>query len=320
MTNPDVAGLRVILLGTPEFAVPSLEALSAAATVAGVVTQPDRPAGRGRKVIAPPVAVAARSLGLPVLQPETLRDGSTQAALAALRPDLIAVVAYGRLIPPAVLVLPPLGAINVHPSLLPLYRGASPIQAAIRDGASVTGVTVLHVVDEMDAGDIILQREVPIGPEETAGDLETRLAGVGAGLLMEAVRLLARGTAPRRAQDHTRATYVAKVSKADGEVRWNRSAQEIVNQIRAMNPWPCAFTTWPGGVLRVWRARVAESTGPAGAVLTVGDAGITVAAGDGAVQLLEVQAEGGRRMAAGEFLRGHPVREGQRLGRRSHGE
>jgi methionyl-tRNA formyltransferase len=316
MTSPDVSGLRVIFLGTPEFAVPSLEALERTTTVVAVVTQPDRPAGRGRKIVAPPVAAAARLLGLPVLQPGTLRDGSTQAALAALRPDLITVVAYGLLIPPAVLALPSLGAINVHPSLLPTYRGASPIQAAIRDGASVTGVTVLHVVDEMDAGDIILQREVPIGPEESAGELEGRLAGVGAGLLAEAVRLLASGAAPRRAQDRARATYVAKVSKADGEIQWNRPAQEIVNHIRAMNPWPCAFTTWPGGVLRVWRARVVEGTGPAGIVLSAGDTGVTVAAGGGAVCLLEVQSEGGRRMTAAEFLRGHPLREGQRLGDR----
>ncbi|MDR7418021.1 MAG: methionyl-tRNA formyltransferase [Armatimonadota bacterium] len=307
-------GLRAIFLGTPAFAVPSLRALARTTTIAAVITQPDRPAGRGRRLTSPPVAAAARALGLSVMQPKTLRDSAVQAELASLRPDLLVVAAYGRVIPRAVLDLPRLGTVNVHPSLLPRYRGASPIQAAIRDGATATGVTIMYLSDELDAGDIIVQREVPIGPEETAGELEGRLAEIGATLLVEAVARIARGDAPRQPQDHRRATYVGKVSKADGEIAWDRPAREIVNLVRAMNPWPCAFTTWPGGTLRVWKARAAEGAGTPGEVLATGDAGIVVAAGQGAVVLLEVQAEGGRRMPAQEFLRGHALRPGTRLG------
>jgi methionyl-tRNA formyltransferase len=313
MTGPRT-GLRVVVLGTPAFAVPSLRALARTATIVAVVTQPDRPAGRGQRLVPPPVAEAARALGLTVLQPETLRDPTVQGEIASLRPDLLVAVAYGRLIPPAVLTVPPLGGINVHPSLLPRYRGASPIQAAIRDGATITGVTIMYLTNDLDAGDIILQRDVPIGPEETAGELEARLADIGAALLAEAVALIARGDAPRRPQDHAAATYAGKITKADGQIIWDRPAPEIVNHVRAMNPWPCAFTTWPAGTLRIWRARAVEGTGAAGQVLAAGDADLVVAAGPGAVALLEVQAEGGRRMTAREFLRGHTLHPGTRLG------
>jgi methionyl-tRNA formyltransferase len=314
MTDCQAASLRVVFLGTPEFAVPSLRALAAASTIIAVVTQPDRPAGRGRRLTAPPVAKAARARGLVVMQPESLRAAPVQADLRALQPDLLVVVAYGRIIPPAVLALPRLGGINAHPSLLPAYRGASPIPAVIAAGEAVTGVTIMYLSDELDAGDIILQRETGIGPEETAGELEARLAGLGAELLVEAVELLARGAAPRIPQDHARATYVGKVSKADGKIDWNRPAGDLVNQVRAMNPWPCAYTTWRGGTLRVWRARVGTGQGSPGEVLDAGRAGITVAADEGAVVLLEVQAEGGRRLRAGEFLRGHPMQAGERVG------
>jgi methionyl-tRNA formyltransferase len=313
MTAPEAVSLRVIFMGTPAFAVPSLRALAGAATVVAVVTQPNRRAGRGRKLVSPPVAEAARALGLPVMQPDSLRDGSTQAALSALSPDLLVVAAYGRIIPGSVLALPRLGAINVHPSLLPAYRGPSPIQAAIADGAATTGVTIMYITDELDAGDIILQQEVPIGADETAGELEARLAAIGAELLVEAVRLIARGEAPRRPQDQSRATYTGKITKEDGRIRWERPAPDLVNLIRAVNPWPCAFTTWRGGVLRVWRAEIGSGSGVPGEVLAADEQGITVAAGRGAVVLREVQAEGGRRMSAAEFLRGHRLRAGDRL-------
>jgi methionyl-tRNA formyltransferase len=235
-------------------------------------------------------------------------------ALRALQPDLLVVVAYGRIIPKAVLDLPRLAAINLHPSLLPAYRGASPIQAVIADGGTVTGVTVMHLTEELDAGDIILQRALPIGPDETAGALEHRLAEAGAGLLIEAVRLLVRGEAPRIPQDHRRATYAGKISKEDGRVIWTRPARAIVNQVRAMNPQPCAYTSWHGGRLRIWTAQTAVGQGTPGTILAANDDGIVVAAGEGAVRLLEVQAEGGRRLSAGEFLRGHRLRPGDRLG------
>ncbi|MGQ0548055.1 MAG: methionyl-tRNA formyltransferase [Armatimonadota bacterium] len=300
-------------MGTPAFALPSLHALARATTVVAVVTQPDRPAGRGRPLVSPPAATAARELGLRLLQPERLRTASVLEELSPLRPDLLVTVAYGRIVPRALLDLPPLGAVNLHPSLLPLYRGASPIRAAIADGATTTGVTIAYMTEELDAGDIVLQREVSIAPEETAGELEARLAAEGTALLVDAVRLIALGDAPRRPQDHAKATYVGRLTKADGALVWSRSARELVNLIRAMNPWPSAYAGWRGRVLKVWRARVGEGSGPPGEVLEAGDQGITVAAGDGAVVLVEVQLEGGRRMPAGAFLRGHLLRPGEHL-------
>lgn len=310
--RPD--SLRVVFLGTPAFALPSLNAMAQTTSVVGVVTQPDRPSGRGRISVAPPVAVAAREMGLWVLQPESLRSAGALGEISALRPDLIVTVAYGRLVPGPVLELPPMGCINLHPSLLPEYRGASPVQRAIADGAAATGVTVMYLAEELDAGDIILQRRVAIGPEESAGELETRLAEEGAALLTEAVGQIAHGEAQRRPQDHTRATYAGKLSKADGAIRWVRPAPTLVNLVRAMNPWPCAHTTWRGGVLKIWRARVADGQGPPGQVLEAGEGGVTVAAGGGAVALVEVQPEGGRRMSAAAFARGHRIVKGDRLG------
>jgi methionyl-tRNA formyltransferase len=253
-------------------------------------------------------------MGLRLLQPESLRATAIQAEMSALRPDLLVVAAYGRIVPPAVLTTARMGGINLHPSLLPAYRGAAPIQRAIADGATTTGVSVIYLSDEMDAGDVILQRPVAIGPDETAGELEARLADLGAQMLVEAATLIARGTAPRIPQDHSRATYSGKISKADGRLDWSRPARELVNLVRAMNPWPCAFTTWEGSVVRVWRARPGSGNGMPGRVLSVDEEGIVVAAGEGAVVLLEIQPEGRRRMSSGEFLRGHALRAGAVLG------
>lgn len=314
MIHPETRALRVIFLGTPGFALPSLRVVADATTLVAVVTQPDKPAGRGKKLTTPPVAEAARRLGVPVLQPRTLKDHGVVAALAGYQPDLLVTVAYGRIIPRAVIALPRLGCINVHPSLLPLYRGASPIQRAVADGATTTGVTILYLTEDLDAGDIILQREVSIGAEETAGELEERLAREGAVLLSEAIELIARGAAPRRPQDHAGATYVGRLTKEDGQIDWNRPAREIVNIVRAMHPWPSAYTLWRGTLLKVWRARAGQGSGVPGQVLAVHPDCITVAAGSGAVDLFEVQPEGGRRMTVGEFLRGHAVRDGERLG------
>lgn len=317
MRSPASARLatqRVVFLGTPEFAIPTLRAYAAATEVVAVVTQPDRPAGRGRKVTSPPVAIAARELRLAVLQPASLRTEAVQRDIAALHPDIIACVAYGRIIPSAVLAMPTLGAINLHPSMLPAYRGASPIQAAIADGLETTGVTVMHLADELDAGDIILQREVAVGFDETAGALEGRLGQIGAEMMLEASEALARGDAPRRPQDHARATYVGKIEKASGAIDWNRSARAIVNQVRAMNPRPCAFMMWRGGRLKVWRARVGSGRGVPGTLLSVDADGVAVATGDGALLLIEVQQEGGRALLAAEFARGHRLTVGDRLG------
>lgn len=306
-------GPRVLFLGTPAFALPSLRALAGATRVVAAITQPDRPAGRGRPMAAPPVASAARELGIHLLQPEKLRNAAVLEEVSALRPDLLVTVAYGRIVPRALLELPALDAINLHPSLLPLYRGASPIQAAIAAGDLNTGVTVAYMTEELDAGDIVLQREIPIHAEETAGELEARLAVEGATLLVEAVRLIVRGEASRRPQDHARATHVGRLKKADGALVWSRPARELVNRVRAMNPWPSAYALWRGRGLKIWRARVIEGTGNPGQVLEAGEGGIAVASGEGAVLLTEVQWEGGRRMSAGEFLRGHPLRQGDFL-------
>jgi methionyl-tRNA formyltransferase len=237
-----------------------------------------------------------------------------QHEIRALRPDVIACVAYGRVIPGAVLAMPALAAINLHPSMLPAYRGASPIQSAIADGLRTTGVTVMHLAEELDAGDIILQRPVEIGPEETAGELERRLAEIGAEMMVEAIDLLARGAAPRIPQDPAHATYVGKIEKESGAIDWRRPAHAIVNHVRAMHPWPCAFTAWREGVLKVWRARIGGGGGMTGTVIGVDAGGITVAAGDGAVVLTEVQKEGGRLLGAAEFARGHRLQVGERLG------
>lgn len=314
MSGPASAPPRVVFLGTPRFAVPSLRALAGTATVVGVVTQPDRPSGRGRVATAPPVAASARALGLAVLQPASLRSVHAVEALAALHPDLMVTVAYGRILPPPVLALPPLGCVNLHPSLLPAYRGPSPIQTAIADGAPQTGITVLYMTEALDAGDIIVQQEVAIGPEETAGELEERLAEVGAALLVDAVRLIARGEAPRTPQDHAKATFTRKFTKEDGLVRWERPAAALANMVRAMNPWPTAHTSWRGGLLKIWRARPGEGTGRPGTVLGAGEDGLIVATGAGALVLLEVQPEGGRRMPAAAFLRGHRLEVGEHLG------
>jgi len=314
MIDPETKALRVIFLGTPDFALPSLRVVAESTTLVAVVTQPDKPAGRGKKLTAPPVAEAAKRLGVPVHQPRTLKDPAIVSTLAAHYPDLLATVAYGRIIPPPVIALPRLGCINVHPSLLPLYRGASPIQRAIADGATTTGVTILYLTEDLDAGDIILQRGVSIDADETAGVLEERLAEEGAALLREAIASIARGTAPRVPQDHARATYVGRLTKEDGQIDWNRSAADIVNVIRAMHPWPSAYTTWRGTLLKVWRARVGEGAGAPGEVLAAQPEAVTVAAGRAAVDVLEVQPEGGRRMTVAEFLRGHGLRRGDRLG------
>ncbi|MDQ7819827.1 MAG: methionyl-tRNA formyltransferase [Armatimonadota bacterium] len=318
MTPSSAAGsgrLRVVFFGTPQFAVPSLQALAAEAHVAVVVTQPDRPRGRGRVVEPPPVARAARDLGLPVMQPVRLRDPQVVERLRTAGADLHVTVAYGRIIPPEILALPPRGSINVHPSLLPRHRGASPIQAALLAGDAETGVTVLYQTPEMDAGDIILQRRVPIAPDDTARTLEARLAREAAEALVEAVRLIAAGTAPRRPQDPAAATYAGKLRKEDGRVEWTRPAVELARLVRAMDPWPSAFTWHRGRLLKIWRAQPVEASGPPGTVVEVrpGD-GIVVACGQGGLLITEVQPEGRRRMTADEYVRGSRLAAGERLG------
>ena len=312
--------MKVIFMGTPEFAVPSLDAVLGVAEVVAVVTRPDKPRGRGLRVMPPPIAVAATQYALDVLQPATLRDPEFLRHLSGLGPDLIVVVAFGRIIPPELLAVAPLGGVNLHPSLLPRYRGAAPIARAIAAGDAETGVTVLHVSEELDAGDIILQRAVPIAPEDTTATLEPRLAQEGGALLAEALELLEAGQAPRRPQDPTRVTFAPKLTVEEAAIRWSDPARTIVNLVRALNPWPIAYAVRDGAPLKIWGAAAVESPAPAlppaapGTVLAAGPDAFVVAAGAGAVKVLEVQPASGRRMAAADYLRGHTLAPGTVLG------
>ncbi len=269
--------MRILFLGTAELACPCLQAI--AGHVVGVFTQPDRPKGRELRLTPPPVKVAATELGLPVEQPEKIRDAVER--VHHYRPDLIVVVAYGQLLPRAILDIPPRGCINVHASLLPRWRGASPIQHAILHGDTVTGVTTMFLNEKMDEGDIILQRAEPIRPDDTSATLHDRLARLGAALLAETIAL---DPMPRQPQDHTRATYARKLTKEDGRIDWTKPPAEIERMIRAFNPWPGAFTEDAGKLVKIWRAE-----------LTPG----------GQLRLLEVQPAGGKRMSLDAYLRGN---------------
>jgi methionyl-tRNA formyltransferase len=308
--------MKLAFMGTPEFAVPSLEAVLAVGDVVAVVTRPDKPQGRGLRVTPPPVAVVATQYALDVLQPATLRDPDFLARLRRLEPDLIVVVAYGRILPPEVLAVAPMGGINLHPSLLPRYRGAAPIPRAIAAGDTETGVTVLHMSEDLDAGDIILQRRVPIRADDTSATLEPRLAREGAALLVEALGLLESTRAPRQPQDPSRVTLAPRLTQEEALIRWNNSADTIVNLVRAFDPWPVAYTLRDGAPLKIWRAmaRPIGGQGLPGTVLEAEGDRLVVVAGDGAVELLEVQPASGRRMPAADYLRGHPFPPGTVLG------
>lgn len=296
--------MRILFMGSAELACPCLEAVASlpAHEVVAVVTQPDKPKGRSLQLAPPPVKVTAARLGLPVHQPVKIREAV--ANIAVCRPDLIVVVAYGQLLPKAILDLPARGCLNVHTSLLPRWRGASPIQHAILAGDAETGVTIMYLNERMDAGDIICQRATPIGATETSGQLHDRLAQMGAALLAETLRL---EVWPRRVQDEAQVTHARKLMKEDGRVDWTKSASEIERQVRAFDPWPGAHTFAGEDLLKIWRvAVVAPVNGLPG---TIGP-DLVVATGQGGLQLLEVQPAGGRRMTAAEFLRGRPLAAG----------
>lgn len=306
-------------MGTPEFAVPSLQVLlSGKDTVVGVVTQPDQPAGRGMSLHAPPVKVLASAHRIPVFQPTKLRIPGVIEQLRSWQPDLIIVAAYGRILPTTILTLPPLGCINVHASLLPKYRGAGPIQWAIACGERETGVTIMRISERMDAGDILLQKTIPIARDDTGGTLHDKLARLGAEALSEAVGLLKRGRLVARPQNEAEATYAPLIKKEDGRIDWSQDAATIERRIRAFNPWPSAYTTLNGKLLKVIAARVEEtpnysSTAP-GTVIAVTPMSLAVATGAGALSLIEVQLEGKKRLSIEEFLKGHHLEPGLVLG------
>ena len=303
--------MRIVFMGTPDFAAASLQKLiDEGFDVVGVFTQPDKPKGRGMELSFSPVKELALRAGLPVYQPEKMRDGTALAVLSELRPDILVVVAYGRILPDDMLALPRYGAVNVHGSLLPKYRGAAPIQWAVLNGDRVTGVSTMFLASEMDAGDIIYTDETEIGEFETAGELFDRLMDMGAKLLVKTLRAIEDGSAPRTPQDHTQATYVKMLDKSISPIDWNKRPREIVKHIYGLQPWPVATMELEGKTFRVFGAAYTENRTDKmpGSVVSAGDAGIEIACADGQTLLVtELQAPGKKRMRAGDFLRGHRI-------------
>ena len=306
--SPRLSGqLRLAYAGTPEFAVPALRALVAAGhELAVVYAQPDRPAGRGRQLLPGAVKSAALELGLPVEQPDSLRNPEAQAQLASRSVDAMIVAAYGLILPQAILDTPRLGCINIHASLLPRWRGAAPIQRAILAGDDRTGISIMRMEAGLDTGPVYLERATQIGATETAGQLQRRLAELGARCIVEALPAIDAGSAVARAQDAAAATYARKLEKREARIDWTRGAAEIDRAVRAFNPWPVAETSWRAQQLRIWRARPIEQRGdPPGAVLQASSAGIVVACGAGALCIEELQLPGKRPLSAAEFLNAH---------------
>ena len=302
--------MRILFMGTPEFAVASLKRLvEDGHQVCGVFTQPDKPKNRGHKMAFSPVKEYALTVGIPVYQPLKMRDGAALDIVRELAPELIVVAAYGKLLPEDILNTPPYGSINVHSSLLPKYRGAAPINGAILNGERVTGVSIMYMAKELDAGDVILCRETPIDPDEDAQALTARLALLGADALAEAVEQLKNGTAQRTAQDHSAFTYAPMLDRSLSPMDFTRSAQQLHDQVRGLIPWPCASMTLDGRTVKVYRTAIGGETAlAAGRIAEAGKQGLAIACGDGRLlRVLELQAEGGRRMAAADYLRGHPV-------------
>lgn len=310
--------MKILFMGTPEFAVPHLKALVASDhDVACVVTRPDRPAGRGKQLASPPVKTVAESFGLRVLQPERLSDPGFRDAVTSLAPDCICLVAYGAFLPPWLLELPPEGCINVHPSLLPKYRGAAPIQRAIMNGDRQTGVSIIYLSEEMDAGDIILQEAIPIAVDDDAGTLHDKLADLGARLLRQSVDLIAAGRAPRTPQAHHLATFAPKIEPEDERIDWHKPAWAIDAQVRALRPKPGAYTLLDGRRVKVWRTEAlsdATGEGEPGTVVRLESDGFLIVAGLGVVKVYEVQPENGKRLSASAFTNGYRLAVGDRFG------
>lgn len=301
-------------MGTPGLAVPPLQALAAEHDIALVVTQPDKPAGRSKQPVASPVKEWAVQNGVPVSQPTRARGDEFIASLEALAPDAIAVVAFGQILPRRVLELAPFGCVNLHYSLLPRWRGAAPVQHALLNGDKVTGVTTQWMAEKLDAGDVIVRREVEILPGETTADLWERLTPIGSDVLSETMRQLASGEAGREPQDEALVTMAPTLKREDGLIDWSQPAESIVNRVRAMNPWPVAWCPFRGGVLKVWRAEASgeRGAGQPGTITGTGDS-IRIATGQGEAELLEVQAEGRPRLPAKDWARGARLEAGQPL-------
>ena len=303
--------MRIVFMGTPDFASASLKKLiDEKFDVVGVFTQPDKPKGRGMELCASPVKELALENGLPVFQPVKMRDGTALAQIKALDPDILVVVAYGRILPDDILAVPKYGAINVHGSLLPKYRGAAPIQWAVLNGDKVTGVTTMYLASEMDTGDIIYTAETEIGEYETSGELFDRLKDMGAELLVKTLRDIDVGTAPRTPQDHSKASYVTMLDKSICPIDWNKTPREVLKHIYGLQPWPVATMELEGKTVRVFAAKYTDGKTEKvpGAVVSTDKGGLEIACADGETLLItELQAPGKKRMAASDYIRGHKL-------------
>ena len=304
--------MRIVFMGTPDFAEASLKKLiDEGFPVAGVFTQPDKPKGRGMEMSFSPVKTLALANQIPVYQPEKMRDGTALAQIKALEPDILVVVAYGRILPDDILAVPKYGAINVHASLLPKYRGSAPIQWAVLNGDKTTGVSTMYLAHEMDTGDVIYTQETEIGEYETSGELFDRLKELGADLLVKTLRDIEAGCAPRTPQDHAKASYVTMLDKSLSPIDWNNSPRAVLKHIYGLQPWPVATMELEGAVYRVFAAAYTENRtdkGP-GSVVSAGKEGIEIAcAGGETLRITELQAPGKKRMSAADFLRGHPIK------------
>lgn len=301
--------MRVIFAGTPDFSVPVLQALlDSQHEVVAVYTQPDRPAGRGRKLKPGPVKQLAEDSGVAVYQPASLKDVDSQQELAALQPDLMVVVAYGLLLPQAVLDMPGLGCVNLHASILPRWRGAAPIQRAILAGDSESGVCLMQMEAGLDSGSVLAEMRTPIATDETGGSLHDRLSQLAAGLLAKHIDDLAEGRLQPVTQDESRVTYAHKLDKGEASIDWQQNAIAIERRVRAFNPWPVAQAQYEGKSLRIWSARAVDHVGGSpGAVVAAGKQGIDVACGEGCLRLLEIQLPGGKRLDAAAFLNARDV-------------
>lgn len=306
--------MRVVFMGTPDFAVPSLQKLlDAGFEVCAVYTQPDKPKGRGHKLQAPPVKELALQHEIPVFQPTSLRKEEVQQELQSFQPDVIVVVAYGKILPKAVLDLPRLGCINVHGSLLPKYRGAAPIQWTVINGDGTGGVTTMFMGEGLDTGDMLLKAETPVGAEETAGQLFDRLKDLGADLLLETLEKLEQGTLTPVPQNEEDATHAPMLSKELSVIDWSKPARELHNLIRGLNPWPSAYSYLDGKKLKIHASRVVEGSGEAGKAFAK-DGNLLVYCGEDALELTEIQTENGKRMDGKSYLLGHPLNKDSRFG------
>ena len=308
--------MRVLFMGTPEFAVPTLEALISEHEVIGAYTQPDKPKGRGKAMAFPPVKEKALEHGIPVYQPVKVREASVVEEIRQMNPDVIVVVAFGQILPESILNIPKYGCINVHASLLPKYRGAAPMQWCIIDGEEETGVTTMYMAKGLDTGDMILKNVIKLDKKETGESLHDKMSVMGGPLILETLRQVEAGTAPRTPQDDSLSCYASMLTKELGCIDWNKSAVSIERLIRGLNSWPSAYTMWNEKTLKIWDSEVVDYEGSEenGTVIAKDKISFTVKCGEGALKILEVQLQGKKRMAAQAFLVGNQVETGMRLG------